>query len=139
MTASARPPVAASPRPKRASAGRRWRRLVSQVVIRDHGKCWICGHWNAKSADHVVPVTEDPSREWDMANLRAAHGYPAGCADCTIAAARLGNGPIYCNEIRQYGSVERARRKIAERTGLQFSEDASAPQPSEPFEPEGRL
>jgi len=65
-------------------------------------------------------VTEDPSLEWDVKNLKAAHGYPKGCPDCTIAAVKRGGKPVYCNEIRQYGSVERARRKIEERTGLRL-------------------
>jgi hypothetical protein len=114
-------------RPKRGHGadGRAWRRLVQQVVQRDLGKCWICGHWGAHSADHVIPDTEGgPS---NMANLKAAHGYPRPCLVCSKAAGH----PIYCNEIRGMGTVERARRIIEERTGLSLEEAG-------PSRPEGR-
>lgn len=107
--------------------GRRWARLVALVVARDHGKCWVCCHWAAHSADHVIPVTEDPSREWDLTNLKAVHSWPRGCPDCTIAAGK----PVYCNQLKSMGSVERARRIISERTGLDLSGDT-------PRAPEGR-
>lgn len=50
---------------------RAWRKLVAQVVRRDHGVCWLCGEAGATSADHLVRVREggDDSLE----NLRAAH------------------------------------------------------------------
>jgi hypothetical protein len=114
------------PRPKRAGGaeGRSWRRLVAQIVVRDRGRCWICFHLGAHSADHLIPETEGgPSTP---GNLKAVHAYPKGCGVCTAAAGK----PIYCNEIRQYGSVERARRKIEERTGLRLGEA--------PYAPEGR-
>jgi hypothetical protein len=85
-------------------------------------------HWQAYSADHIVPVTEDPSREWDLSNAKAAHAWPKGCPDCTIAAAKLGNGPVYCNSIKGPMSVERARRLISERTGLQLLRTETRPE-----------
>lgn len=93
-----------------------WRRMVKEVVRRDAGKCWICGHFGAKSADHVIPVTEAPELAMDLSNLKAAHSYPGGCTECSRASKD--GRQIYCNEIKSAMSVERARRVIEERTGL---------------------
>lgn len=94
-------------------------RITAHVVGRDLGVCWICGHTGAKVGDHVIPVTERPDLALDAANIRASHGYrrsgDGACQTCTAAA---GGKPIYCNELRGMGSVDRARRIIAERTGL---------------------
>jgi hypothetical protein len=115
------------PRPKRFgnAAGRPWLRLVKAVVQRDFGRCWICGHYGAKSADHVVPETE--GGETTLDNLKAAHAVGSPCTDCSYAAGK----PIFCNELKGGYSVERARRKIEERTGLRLGGEA-------PSGPEGR-
>jgi hypothetical protein len=99
--------------------------MVAQIVVRDHGRCWVCGHYGSHSADHVIPDAEGGKSTWD--NLRAVHAYPKGCGPCTAAAGR----PIYCNEIKNMGSVERARRIIEERTGLRLLGEA-------PYRAEGR-
>jgi len=101
-------------RPKRQhlAEGRAWRRTTDAVVIRDWGKCHICFHYGAKSADHIVPDTEGGKPTMD--NLKAAHGLGSPCPDCSTAAQK----PIYCNEIRGAMSVERARRRIRELTRL---------------------
>jgi hypothetical protein len=103
--------------------------MVVFIVNRDHGKCGICGHWAAHSADHIVPVTEDPGREWDTTNLVAAHAWPKACPDCSIAAGK----PIYCNSIKGMGSMERVRRLLEKRTGLTLPVGEQAP-----YRPEGR-
>jgi hypothetical protein len=104
--------------------GRVWQRMVRYVVQRDGGLCWICGHPGATSADHVIPRTEDPSRELDASNLRAAHSHPHSCPVCSEAALRRGGKPVNCNTLRQAMSVERVRRIIRERTGLPMPGDA---------------
>ena len=116
------------PKRQRLSEGRAWHRTVTAVVIRDMGKCWICGHWGARSADHVIPDTEGGKSVMD--NLKAAHGVGSPCPDCSIAAGK----PVFCNEIKSMGSVERARRVITEKTGLRLPVgDETRPGP------EGRL
>jgi hypothetical protein len=105
--------------------------MVQEAVRRDAGKCHICLHFGAKSADHLVPVTENPARALDMANLRAVHGYPAACPECSAAAARSGGKLVYCNEIRGMGSIDRARRIIGERTGLSLSGGEAARESAE--------
>jgi 5-methylcytosine-specific restriction endonuclease McrA len=114
-------------RPKRqkGAEGRSWRRLVPQVVQRDKGKCWICTHYGAKSADHVVPDAEGGTPTMD--NLKAAHGYPNACPVCSDAAGEA----IYCNQIKHAMSLAHARRLIEERTGLTIGD-------SGPSRPEGR-
>jgi hypothetical protein len=111
-------------RPRRPGGGRRWQRFVAMIVQRDLGKCHICGHYGATSADHLVTVEEDSSLFWKMSNAKAAHSYPNGCTDCTYAAKQLGldTRPVYCNEIRNADSIERGRKRIEERTGLKLPE-----------------
>jgi hypothetical protein len=114
-----RPPAKSAVRNRNGAEGALWRRITAYVVNRDRGTCWICGHPGAQSADHVIPVTERPDLAVTASNLKAAHGWPGGCPDCTRAsAAKGGQKPVYCNEIRGMGSVERARRIITEKTGL---------------------
>ena len=113
-----------SRRPRRPGGGRRWQRLVQQVVQRDLGRCHLCGHYGAKSADHLITVEEDSALFWKLSNVKAAHGYPNGCTECTYAAKQLGLDPrpCYCNEIRNADSIERGRKRIEERTGLKLPE-----------------
>lgn len=101
--------------------------MVSAVVIRDFGKCHLCGHYGAKSADHLIPDTEGGKPVLD--NLKAVHAVGSPCPDCSLAAGK----PMYCNEIRNALSVERARRIITERTGLRLPVGETGP-----FESEGR-
>jgi 5-methylcytosine-specific restriction endonuclease McrA len=51
--------------------GRRWRRIVAQVVARDGMQLRACGDRGATSADHVVRVRD--GGEDSLENLRAAH------------------------------------------------------------------
>ena len=48
-----------------------WRRLVRQVIRRDHGICHLCGRPGADTADHITPWSQG-GRD-GMANLKAAH------------------------------------------------------------------
>lgn len=63
--------------------GARVTAAVAHVVARDGGICWLCRHDGANSLDHVIPVKQDPTREWDPTNWKAAHlnqaGTPKGC------------------------------------------------------------
>jgi hypothetical protein len=99
------------------------------IVQRDFGRCHLCGHYGAKSADHLIPVSEDDARFWDMANAKACHAYPYGCTDCSFAAGY----PIYCNEIRQDDPVEKGRARIERKTGLHLPAGDTGPSA-----PEGR-
>lgn len=58
------------------TGGRRWRRLVEQVLREDGDTCWLCGGPGATSGDHVIPVSVDPDLEFDRGNVRPAH---VGC------------------------------------------------------------
>ena len=58
----------------RRRGGRRWRRLVAYVLVRDGGVCWLCGHDGADTGDHVLPIDTHPHLEFDPSNVRAAHG-----------------------------------------------------------------
>lgn len=99
--------------------------MVPQVVQRDLGKCWICLHYGARSADHVIPDAEGGRASMD--NLKAAHGYPHQCLVCSEAAGE----PIYCNQIKHALSLAHARRLIEERTGITIGDTG-------PSRPEGR-
>lgn len=118
-----RPESKATARNRAGAEGSTWRRMVAQVVSRDLGVCHICGHPGAKSADHLIPVTERPDLARVPANLKAAHAYPRGCPVCSAAASvKAGKVVIiYCNEIRGAFSIERARRVIGEKTGKEIA------------------
>jgi hypothetical protein len=76
--------------------------------------------YGANSADHIIPVTEAPDREWDETNIRPAHAWPKACPDCSVAAGR----PVYCNSIKGGMSLERAQRKLREMTRLPIGLEA---------------
>lgn len=98
--------------PPRHPEGARWN-TFKQLVFRTYGDtCHICRHGGSKQVDHLEPVTENPERAWELRNCRPAHGSPRNpCPVCSAAAGRK----IHCNQLRGMGSVERARRIIAER------------------------
>lgn len=105
--------------------GRRWEAFARSAVAYYGGRCHICGCGGAKQPDHLVPVTEHPELEWELANIRPAHGAPGNaCPSCSAKAGR----PVYCNQIRSGLSAERARRIIAER----IAENGNAPPPGRP-------
>lgn len=115
-------------RPRGNPEGPVWRRTVQYVVGRDFGVCHICGHTGATSGDHVISVTERPDLAHDLSNIKAAHAWPHPCPTCSPAAIARGGKPVYCNEVKQGWSLERARRKIEERTGLALIQDQDQPQ-----------
>lgn len=64
--------------------GRPWRRARAQALHEGGGICWICGHEDARYADHKIPIKRgiamgDPN---DPANLAPAHGANNRCARC---------------------------------------------------------
>lgn len=66
------------PHPFAQNGGRR-KRVTDAVIARDGGRCWICHHPGATSADHVHRVA-DGGDAWGLDNLRAAHFFP--CKTC---------------------------------------------------------
>ncbi len=101
------------------AAGHRWE-AFARSVINYHGGVSLAmsssGHRRAgRQVDHLQPVTEHPELMWVLSNCRPAHGANRGvsnpCPQCSAAAGRS----IHCNQLRGMGSVERARRIIAER------------------------
>jgi hypothetical protein len=117
------PPKRTRPGGRYGAEGSVWRRVTAFVVSRDHGICHVCLHPGAAGADHdPYPVTERPDLALDAGNLKAVHTYlkrgGGQCPVCSPAAVARGGRPVYCNEVKQGMSVERARRIISERTGL---------------------
>jgi hypothetical protein len=96
------------------TAGFRWTAFARSVIDAYGGVCHICLllHGGARQIDHVQPVTERPDLAYVLSNCRPAHGAPGNpCPQCSAAAGRK----IHCNQLRGMGSIERARRIIAER------------------------
>lgn len=116
-----------APRARRGAEGAVWRRIVQHILSRDMGICHICGHPGANSADHVISVAERPDLSLDAANLKAAHSHPAACPVCSPASIARGGKPVYCNEIKQGMSTERARRIIEARTGITLGKTPGDP------------
>lgn len=99
-----------------ALAGYRSRIFAQAVRARWGDVCWLCGHGGARQVDHLISQTERPDLIWDVSNCRPAHGAPGNpCPVCT----RLAGRKIHCNQLRGWGSPERARRLITELTGGQ--------------------
>lgn len=103
------------------------------AVLRTHGDlCHVCGHGGARQSDHLVDPGTRPDLRFAVSNGRPSHGAARGrganpCTVCSRAAGR----PVYCNQLRGMGSVERARNKIRELTGLPMPGDSggAAPDP----------
>jgi hypothetical protein len=92
--------------------GHRWE-IFKQLIFRTYGNnCHICGCGGARHVDHLEPVTEDPALAWRLENCRPAHGAPGN--PCPVCSGQAGQR-IFCNQIRSMGSVDRARRIIAEK------------------------
>lgn len=105
-------------------SGRQWDRFAKYVVDYYAGLCHICNHGGARQADHLTPETERPGMAWKIGDFRPAHGAPGNpCPICSASSDR----PVYCNQLRSNGSVERARRIIAERTGKKTPPEREKP------------
>ena len=104
-------------RPKRTANGARWRKIVKAVLAREGSVCIVCAHGGAEAGDHVLPVAEYPELEWDVGNIKPIHHKP--CPVCTEAAGRN----VRCNYIKGYGTLDRARRIVAELTSLDVSRE----------------
>lgn len=117
------------------AAGHRWE-VFTQLVFATYGDTclpgYLCGHGGARTVDHIQPITENPAAVFDLANCRPAHGSTRGrgnaCPVCSEAAGK----PVNCNSIKGWGSPERARRLISERTGLPMPGDEPAAKPGQP-------
>lgn len=57
-----------------------WRREVHAIW---GYTCHLCGHGNANTADHLVPLSVWPNQPYDARLSRPAHGVQ-GCATCGI-------------------------------------------------------
>ena len=57
--------------------GRRLQRARRYAMRHLGWTCWLCGHDIASpddySIDHVVPISKDMARAWDVTNWRPAH------------------------------------------------------------------
>src|ERR1700722_6798787 len=95
------------PKSNRTTSGRRWQRVTKAVLSRST-ICGLCGCGGADSLDHIISVRERPDLEWDLSNLQPMHFKP--CIRCTEIAGK----PIRCQYIKSYGSMEAARRILAE-------------------------
>jgi hypothetical protein len=106
----------------KAPEGSRWH-VFKRLIRATYGdSCVVCYHGGARQADHVIPVTERPDLAWDLRNLRMIHGVPGNrCFQCDPVKG------IACNQIKGGGSVERARRIIAERTGKPVAAPSETP------------
>lgn len=78
---------------QRNGSTRAWRRLVAEVVARDHGICHVCLGPEADSADHD-PIPKAAGGPDTLANLKAIHH----------------NTPPHCNRYKGETTADAARR-----------------------------
>jgi len=88
-------PAPRQPR-SRHRAGRPWRRAKQQMHAVYGYTCWICGHDEAREADHLDPLANDPDQPIDWRTMRPAHGSNSPCPVCP---GRAGKGRA-CNQER---------------------------------------
>jgi len=75
----------------------RWQRVRAKALRRDGHRCQNCQRYGrsraASTVHHVVPVREDPTRAYDLANLISlcpkCHGSFHKMTDQTLSAAGL--------------------------------------------------
>ena len=86
----------------RATHAVQWggRRLLKarQWAMRNLGwTCWLCGHPIQDPADytidHVVPISVDPTKAWDVTNWRPAHRLGDRGLGCTGNTGRGARAP----------------------------------------------
>ena len=82
--------------------GRPWRRRKAQVLA-NSTICHICGHDQADTADHLVPIERGGSN--DMSNLKPAHHLP--CPTCGRMCNREKSNKAYAPIVRDSGSLRR--------------------------------
>jgi 5-methylcytosine-specific restriction endonuclease McrA len=68
----------------RRISARPWNRVKAQVLAASR-TCWLCGHEGATYVDHVIPRDIAPDLEFDITNLRPAHGAFGRCPTCNRA------------------------------------------------------
>lgn len=88
-------------------AGRKGRPYLRAraLVLATSNTCWICGHPEARTADHVIPVWQCIANGWhhlldNPANMRPAHGTGNLCPECGRS----------CNQERANGQVKPGRK-----------------------------
>lgn len=106
---------------RHGAAGFRWEKFRELVFATYGDTCWLCHHGGARQVDHVESLTERPELAFTLANCRPAHGAPRN--KCQVCGQN-------CNQLRGGYSAERARKIIAERSGIAIPE----PKPEPPGE-----
>lgn len=101
------------------NSSRQFRARAAHAVARDQGRCGICGHGGAITADHIISYRDWPKDSQglplpgldDLDNLRAAHGTRGSaqhnpCMECDPQRWPYGR---MCNQSRG------ARNVVAQR------------------------
>lgn len=86
------------------NSSRAFRKVAGLIVLRDGAMCWLCGHGNAITVDHVIPYRDWPKDHEGKPlpgldspdNLKAAHGTrgSAEANPCNECGGKL------CNQSR---------------------------------------
>lgn len=82
-------------------SGERYMRWKRAVLAMWGTTCHLCGHPNAHTADHLVPVSVWPNQPYDARLGRAAHGVE-GCPTCGIKCNSSRGNKQLAIEIGQY-------------------------------------
>lgn len=71
-----------TPHAKMHRSGHRWRLARAQMFATYGTTCIWCGHAAAGEADHITPVSVDPSQPIDPHAMRPSHGSNYPCPTC---------------------------------------------------------
>jgi 5-methylcytosine-specific restriction endonuclease McrA len=102
--------------------GRAWERF-RRLVFATHGTtCILCLHGGARTVDHLLSISERPDLAWSLGNCRPIHAAPHN--RCPVCGQN-------CNGIKGGYSLERARRRYAEKMAA-AGKSPSPPRPEKP-------
>lgn len=100
----------------------RWLKL-RRSILAGKPRCALCGHANANSLDHIIPVEHLTSDAEFFAreNLQPLHGGRLNvCTICSAASGGVIQGD--CQSVKAANTMDVARKRLFRRTGLQWGQ-----------------
>lgn len=68
---------------------------VAQLHLALHPRCEACGGTAHREVHHLIPISYDPAKELDPANLLTLCDHPEAAISCHLAIGHLGDWTLY--------------------------------------------